>query len=250
MHRIDSGHTDGYSSPASGSFNHLSRASVVKNPFRKPTCKVRPTEPSPQGTSKKLEIVPGGLIEQPLLEDLGGIDWDSKPKTTFIVRVVNFEQFRCIMRLHRNIEMWPPEPPELPDPTNMTLHRGPNRGGMDSTLEGLVDHVQKHPNFPRENGGALGTPPRETRRPVGEPRDRFPPRGGGRTKVAEAGPSGVDEPPGAPVDGVRTAMRGLVKNVARETGKGFRDVGKAFGARATEARSLRQGRVSGTSQHV
>lgn len=106
---------------------------------RRAQCAVPPRPP------RKLEIVPGGLVRQPLSRDPGLIKWESGPKATFTIRVVNFEQFRSMTGRE------PPAPPQLPLNTRLPPRDERNMAGTDgivvSNAEYQLNHPPKEPDY-------------------------------------------------------------------------------------------------------
>lgn len=92
-----------------------------------------------QESLKGLDIVPGGLIRQPLNNDPGTINWDLCPKTTFTIRIVSFEQFRTITGRE------PPAPPPLPQDSRLHQPGKRNQGGTDGFIISNAEYQWKYP---------------------------------------------------------------------------------------------------------
>ena len=88
---------------------------------------------------RMLEVVPGGLIREPLTKDPGTINWDASPKATFTVRVVNFEQFRQITRKD------PPAPPTITTPPVVPRPLKRNKNVIDGVIISNAEYMAKHP---------------------------------------------------------------------------------------------------------
>ena len=86
----------------------------------------------------KLEILPGGLIAQPLTEDPATYNWASRQWSKLKVRIVNFEQFRSITGQE------PPTPPQLPRDPRLPRRDERNPGGTDSILASNAEHQFKN----------------------------------------------------------------------------------------------------------
>lgn len=102
----------------------------------------------------KLEILPGGLIAQPLPNDPGTYDWASQPTSKLSVRIVSLEQFRNITGQE------PPMPPELPGGPRLRRRDERNLGGTDSMLVSNAEYQFKH----QVSGGEFGTSSASSRR--------------------------------------------------------------------------------------
>ena len=107
-------------------------------PPRKSENRNRGTGVPSAGPTRHLEIVPGGLIRQPPPRDPGTIDWDSQPKSTISVRIVNFEQFRSITGRE------PPMPPPTPQSTQVSPRGERNQGGTDGIVISNAEYDSRH----------------------------------------------------------------------------------------------------------
>lgn len=114
----------------------------------------------------KLEILPGGLIAQPLSKDPGTYDWASRQKSKLTVRIVNFEQFRSLTGRE------PPEPPLLPRGARLPRRDARNPEGTDSMLASNAEHQFQHQPSPDEFGTSSS--------PSGSRQSTFSGKGGGR----------------------------------------------------------------------